>query len=140
VTIGVQRRPWHTNGGAGRIAGEAGYLYDVTIAGRDGSGFDYRRFLQDTEHLHINLVHVCLDQQASSVRLTIPAVLGARLVNMTIQDAITRVPNSLRPDGSGDDRADEVRHLAEQWPEYVLEPGDPLCQLTSDAPTRFFMV
>jgi hypothetical protein len=140
VAINVLRRPWRTNRATGRIAGQDGYLYDVTIVGRERRGFEYPRYLQDTERLHKNLVHICLDSFNSSVRVTIPAVLGTRLVNTTIQSLIDWVPNSLRRGHDSDDRSDENERLADQWPEYVLGPRNPLCFVTADMPVSFFSV
>ncbi|MFG1954875.1 Swt1 family HEPN domain-containing protein [Micromonospora sp. NPDC048830] len=140
VAINAIRRPWRTTSASGRISGQEGYLYDVNIRGLDRRGFDYRRFLQDTQHLHGDVVHICLESFNTSIRITIPAVLGARRVSKTIQRLIDWAPNSLQKISDMDDRTAENERLAQEWPEYVLGPGSPLCFLTSDMPCSFFSV
>jgi hypothetical protein len=140
VAIDVLQRPWRADRPTGRVSGHAGFLYSVLIVGRDGRSFDYARFLQDTKHLHGDLVHICLDSSNLSVRLTIPAVLGTRTVNETIQRIVDRVPNSLHRTVHSGDQSEKVQRLADRWPEYVLGPKNPLCFLSPEMPCSFFTV
>jgi hypothetical protein len=137
VTINVLQRPWQRNRKPGRIAGQVGLLYDIHIVARDNRYFDYARFLQDTVRLHSSLVHICLDSLESSIRVTIPAVLGTRAVNTLTQRLLDWLPNSLRR-GRGPEPSDGVQRLADRWPEYVLGPKNPLCFLAPDMPCSFF--
>lgn len=137
VSVEVMRRAWRARRSSARVAGEEGYLYDVTITGLDRRSFDYPRYLQDTKRLHEAVVHICLDSYNSRVRATIPAVLGTRQVNQTIQGLIDWVPNSLRRSDM-EDRSKENEYLAQKWPEYVLGPSNPLSFLTPDMPCSFF--
>jgi len=139
LSINVLRRPWHTIQSVGRIAGQAGFIYDIVITAREKRRFDYSRYLQDTKRVHGDLVHICLDSFNASIRVTIPAILGTRAINRTAQVLLDWIPNSLhRSEGTGD-RTDETQDLAEEWPEYVLGPKNPLCFLTPDMPCSFFM-
>jgi hypothetical protein len=125
VAINVLRRPWQANRPTGRLSGYPGFLYDVAIAARDERSFDYAQFLEDAKRVHRELVHVCLNSSNSSVRLTIPAVLGTRAVNETIQGIVDRVPNSPRRTVDAGDRPEKVQRLADEWPAYVLGPRNP---------------
>lgn len=140
VAISAIQRPWRTNRASGRIAGQEGYLYDVVITGLDRRTFDYRRYLQDTERLHGDIVHICLDALNGNVRMTMPAVLGTRQVNKTIQGLIDWVPNSLHRSSKIENHTEENERLAQEWPEYVLGPSSPLSYVTSDMPVSFFSV
>ncbi len=81
-----------------------------------------------------------LDSFNSSIRVTIPAVLGTRSVNKAIQDIVDWVPSSLRRTADKGDQSDKVQRLADDWPEYVLGPKNPLCFLAPDMPCSFFSV
>ena len=140
VAINVLQRPWQTNRPTGRVSTQAGFLYDIVIVGRGEHSFDYSRFLQDTQPLHGDLVHICLDSFNASVRVTIPTILGTRVVNKSTQALLDWVPNSLRRSQGKGDRSDEVQRLAGEWPEYVLGPKNPLCFLGPDVPCSFFTV
>ncbi|MFE2613330.1 Swt1 family HEPN domain-containing protein [Micromonospora chalcea] len=138
VAVNVLRRPWRADRATGRIAGQDGYLYDVSIAGQHRRSFDYSRYLQDTARLHGSLVHICLDAFGAAVRVTIPAALGTRLLNTTIQGFVDWAPNALHRSTDTVDRQDEIERVAEEWPEYVLGPKNPLCYLGPDMPCSFF--
>ncbi|MBD3945654.1 hypothetical protein [Nocardioides ganghwensis] len=137
MSIGVLQRPWQTSKQSGRSSGQPGLLYDVTIVGRDNHRFNYARLLEDTKRLHGDVVHICIDSFGSSVRFTIPAILGARVVNHTIQAFVDRIPNSLHR-SHGSDQTDAVERLAGEWPEYVLGPEDPLVFLEPQMVGSFF--
>ncbi|MGS2619677.1 hypothetical protein ACVCAH_35120 [Micromonospora sp. LZ34] len=138
VVVDVLRRPWFTGPTPTRIPGQPGWLYNVVITARDRRHFDYSQFLKDTEHLQSSVVHVCLDSLAASVRVTIPAVLGTRKISTTIQRFLDWAPNALRPGRSGEDKANDIQRLAEEWPEYVLGPDNPLSFLAPDMKCSFF--
>lgn len=140
LSINVLRRPWQTTRSAGRISGQAGFIYDVVITARGNRRFDYSRYLQDTKRVHGNLVHICLDSFNASIRVTIPAILGTRVINRTTQVLLDWLPNSLRRSQDTGDRTDEAERLAEEWPEYVLGPKNSLCFLAPDMPCSFFMM
>jgi hypothetical protein len=140
VNVEVLKRPWQTDRFGGRASTRKGFLYNVTIICRDRRIFDYKRFLQDTKRVHGNLVHICLDSFSTSVRVTIPAILGTRDVNKTIQNILDWAPNALRRGDDKDDRSEENQSLADEWPEYVLGPNNPLCFLGPDMACSFFTV
>jgi hypothetical protein len=141
VAIDVLRRPWRANGFGGRVSGEPGFLYNVRIGARDRRTFEYSRLLEDTKRLHPHFVHIVLDSFMSSVRVTIPAVLGTRKTNNAIREFIRWVPNSLRRRSvEADDRGDKVEHIVGEWPEYVIGPRNPLSFLGPDMPCSFFSV
>jgi hypothetical protein len=144
LTIEVLRRPWQSQLQNNQIAGSAGYLYDVTIAARGGRELDYKRYLEDTVYLHPHFVHVCLGLFGSSIRITIPAILGHDLIIHLIDELNRWIPNALRRSsarpGLFDNNSELVEKLADQWPEYVLGPRNPLTFLDPDMPSSFFGV
>lgn len=64
------------------VAGREGILYDVTIflRGSRRRYFDLVRLLENTRALHKHFVHICLGNHADDIRMTIPAVLGEKLI------------------------------------------------------------
>jgi hypothetical protein len=138
MNIEALRRPWQSGQFGGRPSNRRGFLYNVQIICRDRRIFDYKRLLQDTEPIHGNLVHICLDSSKTAVRVTIPAVLGARDTNKTIQNILEWTPNALRRGNESHDLTEEVQSLADEWPEYVLGPNNPLCFLGPDMKCSFF--
>ncbi|SRR6266700_3447909 len=140
VTVDVLKRPWLVGPAPARIPVQPGYLYNVTITARGQRRFDYSQFLQDTKQIHDNVVHICLDSLGVSVRATIPAILGTRTVNTIIQKLLHWVPNALRPELSSQDEANTVQQLADEWPEYIAGPNNPLSFLAPDMKCSFFTV
>ena len=136
VTVEVLRRPWAER--CPSVDGAAGYLYDVNIFARNGREFDYPQFLEGTANFHRHVVHVCLSSPGNSVRLTIPALLGSK-------DIISMVERAMEIAGYTVDRGSSwrlihhsVQALADQWPEYVLGPENPLTFLTPGMECTFF--
>lgn len=134
MTVHVLRRPWAEP--VRPVAGVPGYLYDFSLRANDGRRFDYEALLERTERLHPHLVHIGLDQFEQSLRLTIPAVLGAEAIIKLLEEmleaargAVSRGRNPVAP------AADE---LAATWPEYLLGPRDPLNYLDPHMPCSFF--
>src|SRR5690606_35681324 len=118
VSISSLRRRWAEKSVV--IDGTSGYIYDVNIHLRDGRQFDYSRFLATASKYKAELIHIFLDTFSSTVRVTIPAILGSEKVCEIVDGLITIAENSMtvhRPINS-DDQA--VQILSEQWPEYVL--------------------
>jgi hypothetical protein len=135
LTVEVLCRPWTR--WSIPVAGQPGYLYDVTIHARQQRHLDYRQLIESTSGLHGHLVHVCLDSLAKSVRVTIPAVLGGERVIAIVErlcEACLYCLTSglLQPD------ADRVQRLADSLPECVLGPNNPLTFLAPDMPCSFF--
>lgn len=136
VAVEALRRPWtevHPP-----IDGTPGYLYDVQLTARDARTFDYSLLLQQTRKLHQHVVHICLDATESGLRITLPAVLGAakvvEIVEAFLDAAGYAVGRSRNPVAS------DPTALADEWPEYVLGPRDPLTFLGPDMPCSFFGV
>jgi hypothetical protein len=89
--------------------------------------------------IHQHLAHLTLDSFAHSVRLTMPAMLGAehiiKIVNRALEVAGYTVQRSAR---DPEDRS--VQLLADEWPEYVLGPDNPLTFLSPEMKCTFFGV
>jgi hypothetical protein len=134
VTVEVERRPWAE--WADGIDGKAGFLYDFILTAYDGRKFDYPRFLDRTRNLHQHMTHMCLSSSENSVRLTVPAVLGATRIIEIIDRIVgiagyhvSRSRNPIAPDPDA---------LADEWPEYVLGPKNPLTFLDPEMKCTFF--
>jgi len=136
VTVEVLRRPWAAKQQS--IDRSAGYLYDVQIGARDGCQFDYERFLEGTARFHTRLAHLCLSQRANSVRLTIPALLGANEIVGLVEYAIEISGYVVDRAGRWQPGDHSAQAIADQWPEFVLGPSNPLTFLTPDTPCTFF--
>jgi hypothetical protein len=134
VTVDVLRRPWAT--WSQQVDGAAGYIYDVRLMARDGRKFDYPAFLESTRCFHPHLTHLCLDSFENMVRLTIPALLGSAKV-MEIVDRALEVARYV-VDRSRNPIAPPAEDLADEWPEFVLGPKNPLAFLTPEMKCTFF--
>lgn len=133
VLISALRRPWAED--AASIDGAPGRLYDVVFMGSDRRVFEYRGLLESTKADHDRLVHITLGT-GESVRLTIPAVLGADVVIGIVDRWLRAARNNVR---RGHHITNESANaLAADWPEYVLGPGHPLAFLGPDMPCSFF--
>jgi hypothetical protein len=135
VTVELLHRPW----AEWTTAPDArpGYLYDVRLTARRERVFQYPEFLESTRSIHPQLVHLCLDAFAKSVRLTIPALLGAKQV-IAIVERLLEVAGYVVWGGRRDPDDHAVQRLADEWPEFVLGPDNPLTFLTPEMPCTFF--
>ncbi len=115
-----------------------GYLYDVYIMARDQRTYKYKKFLEATKSIHTHLVHLCLDDFANSVRVTIPAILGSDKVIEIIEKLIEATKYTIRRGQLYDKNDSSVQQLSEEWPEFVLGPENPLTFLGPDNPCSFF--
>jgi hypothetical protein len=133
VSIELLRRPWAKK--AAPADGSAGYLYDVHFHARDRRRFDYDDFLKRTNAIHHHLVYFSLSGQDNHVRLTVPAVLGSQRIIQLVQRCLDvagyEVSRSNRREG-------QAQQIADEWPEYVLGPDDPLEFLTPEMRCSFF--
>lgn len=136
VTVEVLRRPWAEL--VSPIDGPAGYLYDVWINGRDGRAFDYAAFLESTKAIHPHLVHLMLNSSARSVRLTLPALLGADRIIKIVDRALEVAGYTVQRMPARDPADRSVQLLADEWPEFVLGPDNPLTFLSPEMKCRFF--
>ncbi|MDA1054484.1 MAG: hypothetical protein O3C40_28960 [Planctomycetota bacterium] len=136
VTIEVLHRPWASHRES-PIAGSQGRLYDVRISSRGRGLLEYRGFLDDTRTMHSSFVHLCLDSAHSSVRITIPAILGQSAVIGFIEKLIAASQDAVRRTVF-DSSAKAVQSLADEWPEYVLAQDNPLTFLDPEMPCSFF--
>jgi hypothetical protein len=79
---------------------------------------------------------VCLASYERSVRVTVPALLGAskvvEIVERLLKVAGYNVSRSRNP------LAAEAQALADEWPEFVLGPENPLTFLSPDMKCTFF--
>ena len=148
VEVNVLCREWLKSPAMDEVADGTGYLYDAKLAARNRQRFDYSRFLKATEHMHSSLCHICLDNSARTLRLTIPAILGATIVIDIYERLIGAAESALCPavpwtykeavgEPGNETWADA---FAEQYPEYVLGPSNPLTFLGPDMPCSFFNV
>ena len=150
VTIVAPHRPWLKPATTGQIAGEAGYFYDVTLLASRNRAFEYSKFLDRTKYLHRHVCHICLDSHASTLRVTIPAVLGVKRVTEVLESLVDFAHYSLRPVDPPPEMKDILSSVgvrrewadtvAEQYPEYVLGPSNPLTFLCPEMPCSFFNV
>jgi hypothetical protein len=138
VTVEALCHPWAS--WSTPVAGKQGLIYDVEISARLNQAFHYRRFLQRTSSLHKHIIHICLDNLARVVRVTIPACLGPDEVIRIVERTITASQYCLGPYGPQDSDDDSVQKLANASPEYVLGPENPLTFLAPDMPCSFFGV
>lgn len=119
------------------IAGQEGFLYDVTIHARGQRHFDYRRLLRSTKPLHQHIVHICLDGGAKPFRFTVPACLGKATIIEVIEGFYDAAQNNVMP--SLDESPDSaVQQFSDTLPEYVLGPNNPLTFLNPDMPCALF--
>lgn len=139
VSVAVTMQPWAE--WAKPIAGREGFLYDVTLILRGSQRwhFDLPQLLKNTRRLHKHFVHICLDEKADDIRLTIPAVLGEARIIEVLERMINMARSCAYP-GEWPRYKGTVKAVAKAWPEYVLEPGHPLTVLTSGMPCSIFEV
>lgn len=138
VSINSIRRRWADPNI--KIDGTPGYIYDVEIHLRDNRKLDYSCFLTACKKYKSELLHICLDSSAASVRVTIPAILGSDLVCKVINDLILFTENSIKLFMPIHNNEKTIQKLSEKWPEYVLGPENPLTFLGPDMPCSFFNV
>ena len=139
VTVDTTAQPWAK--WATPVAGREGILYDVTIflRGPRRRHFDYARLLENTRKLHSHFVHICLGNHADDIRVTIPAVLGAKPIVEILEQLIDMARSCAYP-GEWPRHRGTIKSVANAWPEYVLEPDQALTLLTSDMPCSIFGV
>ena len=134
VGLGVrsQRRPWCE----GRFEdGKPGCLYDFWLFAQDGRVLDLPRLLELTRELHGHLAHFILEYSDSSVRLTVPAMLGSAAVVDLIQAFYDAAVSSARRGSSH-----PPDRIADAWPEYVIGSRNPLAFLDPSMECSFFTV
>lgn len=149
VSVDVLRRPWLESPSTREIAGSAGYLYDAEIGARQNRAFDYSRFLEKTEDIHPSICHICLDNMFTTLRVTVPAILGAeavagvleRLVDYAGMVAFRQSRQPTFEEAVGQPGGETmVDSFAKRYPEYILGPSNPLTFLCPDMPCSFFSV
>jgi hypothetical protein len=102
------------------VAGQEGIFYDVSIylRGSRRRYFDYQNWLENTRRLHKHVGHICLEDQADSIRVTVPAVLGEQRVIEVLDHMIDMAQSSARP-GEWPNYKGTIKNVADEWPEYV---------------------
>lgn len=135
LSVRAKQRLWVTDPFE---VGKPGGLYDLYLFAQDGRALDLPRFLEATQSRHKHLVHLCLESNGASVRLTIPSVLGATAVIELVQYFYDAAVNAVRRLGSFDAAATNA--LADSWPEYVIGSNNPLTFLDPGMPCSFFTV
>jgi len=137
VSVAATVRPWAM--WTEPVAAQEGIFYDVTIYLRGSRRlyFDYQNWLENTHRLHKHVAHICLEDRADGIRVTIPAVLGEQLVIEILDHMIDMAQSSARP-GEWPNYKGTIKNVADEWPEYVLEPRHPLTLLTRDMPCSIF--
>jgi hypothetical protein len=133
VTVEGLQRPWAEY--VSSFAAAPGYFYDINIHARDGRVFDYASFLSGTKGVHNDLTHLCLSNMDNHVRLTLPCVLGKDRVIEIIEACLETGGYTV---SRGHYRQGQAQRIADQWPEYVLGPDNPLTFLTPDMECSFF--
>ncbi|MGL1115615.1 Swt1 family HEPN domain-containing protein [Vibrio vulnificus] len=138
VTIGYLKRHWASN--TTSIDGKAGYIYDISFSIRNRKQIDIEKFLQQTVQYKSEIIHFCLDSFATSIRFTIPAVVGSDRVIEIVTNLINVLENSLTLLRETNLEDAVVQKIADQWPENVIGPKNPLTFLSPDMPCSFFNV
>jgi len=138
VTVGYLKRHWATD--VASISGEAGYIYDVSFSVRNRKQIDIEKFLQQSNKYQNEIIHFCLDSFATSIRFTIPAVVGSERVIEIISNLITILQSSLTLLRDTNLKDAVVQKIADKWPENVVGPKNPLTFLSPDMPCSFFNV
>jgi hypothetical protein len=139
LTIEIISRAWTSKNISFPIEGKQGFFYNIVIVGRQQRYFDYRRYFNDTKVLHKHFVHLIPDILSSSLRVTIPSVLGKDKIIKIIDELIFWLSNSLQSP-SPRLSEDRVKALADEMPEYILNPDNPLAFLEPSMPCSFFGV
>lgn len=139
VTIEIISREWSKNNKSFPIAGKQGFLYDVVIVSRKQRYFDYRRYFEDTQSLHKHCAHLIPDRFSNSFRVTIPSILGEDKIIEIIDGFIFWLSNSLHSPILKLSK-EEVQALADEMPEYILSPSNPLAFLEPSMQCSFFGV
>jgi hypothetical protein len=134
MVVEVLRRRWAK--WAVPVAGNEGLLYDVTIHARSNRHIGYTQLLNSTLNLHGHFAHICLEDFAKSIRVTVPAILGREKIIKLIEHLHEKVLNALVPGFF--DRPGSAQKLANEWPEYMIGPDNPLTFLGSHMPCSFF--
>jgi len=134
MTVAVLIRPWAP--ATRQIDGTPGHLYDFTLMAHERRKFDYAKLLERSRNLHDHAAHFCLSTFEETLRVTVPAVLGATMIIELVEELlemarynVSRSRNPAAPDAEG---------IASEWPEYVLGPKNPLTFLSPDMPCTFF--
>ncbi|KYY51654.1 Swt1 family HEPN domain-containing protein [Vibrio parahaemolyticus] len=138
VSINYLRRRWAEKSEV--IDGTSGYIYDVSIHLRENKQFEYSKFLAETSQFKADIIHICLDTFSSSIRVTIPALIGSEKVCKLIDCLIQITENSMTLHRTINVDDQTVQKLSEEWPEYVVGPRNPLTFLSPDMPCSFFNV
>ena len=136
VSVNVIKRKWAEY--SETVDGVAGYLYDVRIHMRNERQFDYNKFLKRTKRNHSQFVHICLDTFSTSLRVTIPAILGSEKIIELIDDLIQETEYSFVTGRRINVDDKYVQKISDKWPEYVLGPENPLTFLDPEMPCAFF--
>jgi hypothetical protein len=134
VTVELLQRRWAEY--SAQPGGKAGYIYDVNLTARRERNFDYLAFLERTRSIHSHIVHLCLSEFENHIRLTIPSVLGSAKVIELVDHCFDAAASEVRPSGSSTNSS--AQDLADEWPEYVLGPKNPLTFLAPGMKCAFF--
>lgn len=124
VTVEVIHRPWADK--TVPIPGNPGRFYDFCVTARQSRSFNYAQLLSTVATRHSDLVHICLNGTAGSVRFTIPAVIGSDAISEYAEWVIDACRRCLVPRLTQSRSSGTVDRLAAEWPEYVLGPSNPL--------------
>lgn len=135
VTVGVLTRPWAPETGL-PIEGGAGHLYAIRLMALDSRRFDYPALLASTQRVHGHLAHISLDAFETTLRLTVPSILGAGKVVELAENFLEVARYSVSR--SRDYVPGRVDAQADEWPEYVLGPTNPLTFLDPSMKCSFF--
>jgi hypothetical protein len=135
--VEVNIRPW-----VGPISppycGKAGVVYSLEFTGFKAH-FEYELILAGTARYEADLLHVLLSPSMNSLRFTLPAVLGEqRLIDLV--GGLFKVVLQNTMGGREYDDAEQLQRLANEWPEYVLGPSNPLTYASPGVRATFFLL
>ena len=147
IRIDIVRRLWiNAPIDSSQVIGCPGFFYDLNIHEHEGRDFDYKEILKSTQSLHEHILYISLSSSGRHVGVLLPSLLGKEILIVIIRAFIDAAANNLiprRPDislsmESAEKAIDEVENIADQWPEYVIGPKNPISFLDSDMECSFF--
>jgi hypothetical protein len=147
IKIDIVKRPWiNAPIDYSQVIGYPGFFYDLNIHEHEGRDFDYKEILKSTKSLHEHILYISLSSSVRHVRVLIPSLLGKEMLIVIIRAFIDAAANNLIPRRSdtslsmesAEREMDRIENIADQWPEYVIGPKNPISFLDSDMECSFF--
>jgi hypothetical protein len=149
VRFDIISRHWSTkpkdfNG----VIGKPGFFYDLRIQAITDKSFRYIDFLKNTKSLHPNVTLIALNDFGDNIRIILPSLLDKDELINTFDSFIYSAEYCLRlvnsekdlSDEAFEERTNQVQAIADQWPEYIIGPRNPISFLEPEMECSFFNV